>query len=80
MDAGARRGLESHVCGVFGLGKSKGSCKGCRIPFKNDLAHLLVDELCNKLFNQGKVVVDLLAGVRAVVEVVVTGMPSPNVL
>jgi hypothetical protein len=80
MDAGARRCLESHVCGGFGLGKSKGSCEGCRVPFKHELAHLLVDELSNKLFNQGMVVVDLLAGVRAVVEVVKTGMLSPDVL
>jgi hypothetical protein len=69
MDAGARRGLESHVGGGLGLGKSKGSTKSCRVPFKHKLAHLLVDELSNKLFNQGKVVVDLFAGIGAVVEV-----------
>jgi hypothetical protein len=80
MYASARRGLESHVRGSFGLGKSKGSCKGCRVSFKHELAHLLFDELRNKLFNQGKVVVDLLAGVRAVVEVAETGMPSSDVL
>jgi hypothetical protein len=80
MDAGARRGLESHVGGGFGLGKSKGSSKSCRLPFKHKLAHLLVDKLSNELFNQGKVVVDLFARVRAVVEVAEMGMPSSDVL
>jgi hypothetical protein len=80
MDAGARSCLESHVCVGFGLVKSKGSCEGSRVPFKQELAHLLVDELRNKLFHQGKVVVDLLAGVRAVVEVTKTGMLSSDVL
>jgi hypothetical protein len=80
MDAGARRGLESHVRGGLGLGKSNGSSKSYRVPFKHKLAHLLVDELSNKLFNHGKVVVDLFAGVRAVVEVAKTSMPSSNVL
>jgi hypothetical protein len=74
------RCLESHICGCFGLGKSKGSREGCRVPFEHKLANLLVDELRNKLLNQGKVVVDLLAGVRAVVEVGETGMPSSDML
>jgi hypothetical protein len=80
MDAGARRGLESYVGGCFGLGKSKGTSKSCRVPFKHKLAHLLVDELSNELFNQGNVVVNLFAGVRAVVEVAKTSMPSSDVL
>jgi hypothetical protein len=80
MDACTGRCLESHICCCFGLGKIKGSCEGCRVPFKHELANLLVDELHNKLFNQGKVVVDLLAGVRAVVEVTETGMPSSDIL
>jgi hypothetical protein len=69
MDAGAGRCLESHICCSFGLGKSKGSRKGCRVPFKHKLANLFVDELGDKLLNPGEVVVDRLAGVRAVVEV-----------
>jgi hypothetical protein len=82
MDAGTGRCLESHICGCFGLGKSKGSRKGCRVPFEHklELANLLVDELRNKLLNQGKVVVDLLTRVRAVVEVTETGMPSSDIL
>jgi hypothetical protein len=36
--------------------------------------------LGNKLLNQGEVVVDLLAGVRAVVEVAETSMPSSDIL
>jgi hypothetical protein len=43
------------------------------------LAHLLVDELGDKLLNQGEVVVDLLAGVRSVVEVAETCMPSSDI-
>jgi hypothetical protein len=49
-------------------------------PFKHKLANLLVDELRNKLINQGKVVVNLLAGVRAVVDVPKMGMPSYDIL
>jgi hypothetical protein len=79
MDAGAGSCLESHVCCSFGLGKSKGSCKGCRVPFKHEFADLLVDELGNKLLDQGEVVVDLLTRVRTVVEVAETNMPSSDV-
>jgi hypothetical protein len=79
MEAGAGSGLESYVCCSFGLGKSKVSCKGCRVPFKHKLANLLVDELGNKFLNQGYVVVELLDGVRAVVEVAETSMPSSDV-
>jgi hypothetical protein len=80
MDVSARRGFERHVGGGLSLGKSEGCSKSCRVPFEHKLAHLLVDELCNKLFNQGKVVVDFFARIRAVVEVAKTGMPSSDVL
>jgi hypothetical protein len=80
MDAGTGRCLESHICGSFGPGKSKGSREGCRVPFKHKLANLLVDELRNKLLNQGEVEVNLLAGVCAVVEVAETGMPPSDIL
>jgi hypothetical protein len=80
MNVSARSGFERHVGGGLSLGKSKGCSKSCRIPFKHKLAHLLVDELGNKLFNQGKVVVDFFARIRAVVEVAKTGMPSSDVL
>jgi hypothetical protein len=79
-DAGTGCCLESHICGSFGLGKSMGSREGCRVSFKHKLANLLVDELRNKLLNQGEVVVDLLARVRAVVEVAETGMTSSDIL
>jgi hypothetical protein len=80
MDASARSGFERHVGGGLSLGKSEGCSKSCRVPFKHELAHLVVDELGNKLFNQGKVVVNFFTGIRAVVEVAKTGVPSSDVL
>jgi hypothetical protein len=80
MDVSANSGFERHVGGGLSLGKSEGCSKSCGIPFEHELAHLLVDELGNKLFNQGKVVVDFFAGIRAAVEVAKTGVPSSDVL
>jgi hypothetical protein len=80
MDASARNGFEHHVGGGLSLGKSKVCRKSCRVPFKQELAHFLVDKLGYKLFNQGKVVVDFFAGIRAVLEVAKTGAPSSDVL
>jgi hypothetical protein len=80
VDVNAGRGFECHVGGSLGLGKSKGRGKPCRVPLKHKLAHLLIDELGNELLDQGKFVVDLFAGIRAVVEVSEAGMPSSDVL
>jgi hypothetical protein len=62
MDAGARRGLKCHIDGGFGLGKSKGSSKSCRVPFKHKLAHLLVDELSNEISIRGRLLSTSLPG------------------
>jgi hypothetical protein len=79
VDVNARPGFERHVSGGLGLGKSEGRSKRRRVPLKHKLAHLLIDELGNELLDQGKVVVDLFAGIRAVVEVSEAGMPSSDV-
>jgi hypothetical protein len=66
----------------YGIVIPKNKCvkkKGCRVPFKHKLANLLIDELGDKLLDQGEVVVDLLAGVRAVVEIAETSMPSSDI-
>jgi hypothetical protein len=64
MDVNARSSFERHVGGGLSLGKSEGCGKSCRIPFEHKFAHLLVDELGNGLFNQGKAVVDFFAVIR----------------
>jgi hypothetical protein len=80
VDVNAGRGFERHVSGGLGLGKSEGRGKRRRVPLKYKLAHLLIDELGNELLDQGKVVVDLFAGIRAVVDVLEAGMSSSDVL
>jgi hypothetical protein len=66
VDVSVRRGFERHVGGGLGLGKGEGRGERRRVPFKHELAYLLIDELGKKLLGQGEVVVDLFAWVRAV--------------
>jgi hypothetical protein len=80
VDVGARHGFERHVRGGFGLGKGEGRGESWRVPFKHELAHLFIDELGDELLDQGEVVVDLFAGIRAVVEVSEAGVPSSYIL
>jgi hypothetical protein len=80
VDVNARRGFERHVGGGLGLGKSEGRGERRRVPLKHKLAHLLIDELGNELLDQGKVVVNLFAGICAVVDVSEAGMLSSDVL
>jgi hypothetical protein len=80
VDVNAGHGFERHVGGGLSLGKSEGCGKSCRVPFKHELAHLLVDELVKELLDQGKVVVDFFARIRTVVEVLKMSMPSSDVL
>jgi hypothetical protein len=80
VDVGARCGLECHVGGGFGLGKGEGRGERRRVPFEHKLAHLLIDELGDKLLDQGEVVVDFFAWIRTVVEVSEAGMSSSHIL
>jgi hypothetical protein len=80
MDATARRGLEHYIGCRFGLGKTEGLRKRCRVPYKHKLAYIPVDELSPKLLNQEMVVIELLAGLRTAIEVAELCMPSSHIL